>query len=625
MFRQAQLKLFTVITSILLAIFIAVLSSINILTSSFMQRQSEEVLKTIASSTEYDEKTDTFSFSPPEDFHKKHNQIPPPEKNQPPVTTTTTENTTITETTIETTISEESTTEESTTNTEEVTETNSVPAPEEIISTSTSEPVTEEYISPETETIPEPPEEYEPEKDSYEEYYEETSAETVEITTVPETFPPAPEENENNPPPDNRNEPDLPPDFPSDNERPPEDFPHDDKHKTPDRWWNPDGWKFYNPNEENIFRQSYNESNNIIRLGNIITGIPEKKHPDDFPDDMKNEPFPKNYGSLEFFVIMADSNGKYLACMNNDDLTSEEAQEYINNILNSKDITGMTNLYQFYNVRKNNGTLIALTDKTEEAKVMKQFIRTTIIIGAIALIVLSFVGYFLSKKSIEPIKIAFDKQKQFISDASHELKTPLTVISANADVLSGEIGENKWLNYIKSQTERMNLLVNDLLNLTRLENNTSDFICSEFNLSQAVTNTALPFECQAFETNKKFIVDIEDGLTVTGSEKHIKQMTAIFIDNALKYSNDGGIVRVTLRKQGDKKIFSVYNTGTGVKDSEKNKIFERFYRTDDSRTRQTAGGYGLGLAIAKSIIDKHKFKISVENDEGKSIAFVVTM
>ncbi|MCM1313994.1 MAG: HAMP domain-containing histidine kinase [Prevotella sp.] len=610
MFRQAQLKLFAVITSILLAIFIAVLSSINIVTSSFMQRQSKEVLQKIASGIEYDEKTDTFSFTPPENYDRKHNQIPPPEKTTTETTTTTTtETTTGTETTTETTTVEEliTTTEEVM---EETTTEETTSAPEETLP---EEFETEENLPPEI--IPEPQAEPEPE----EEIYEETSVEIPEETETPTV--PA----ENIPPTENRNENDIPPDFPPDNERRPEDFPREDNHRNPDRWWHSDGWKFYNPEEENIFRQSYNESNNIIQLENIVTCPPEKKHPDNMLNDSKKEPVPKSFGSVDFFVIMADNDGNYLACMNNDDLTDENAQEYINNILNRKDITGMINSYQFYNVGKNNGTLIALTDKSEEKKVMNQFIRTTIIIGAITLIVLSFAGYFLSKKSIEPIKTAFEKQKQFISDASHELKTPLTVISANADVLSDEIGENKWLNYIKSQTERMNLLVNDLLNLTRLENNTSDFICSEFNLSQAVTNTALPFECRAFETNKKFIVNVEDGLTVTGSEKHIKQMTAIFIDNALKYSNDGGIVRVTLKKQGDKKILSVYNTGTGVKDSEKDKIFERFYRTDDSRTRQATGGYGLGLAIAKSIIDKHKFKVNVENEEGKSISFVVTM
>jgi signal transduction histidine kinase len=191
-------------------------------------------------------------------------------------------------------------------------------------------------------------------------------------------------------------------------------------------------------------------------------------------------------------------------------------------------------------------------------------------------------------------------------------------------VLTDEIGSNKWLTYIKAQTDRMNVLVNDLLNLTRLENNTSSFIRTDFNLSQAITNTALPFECQAFETNKKFIVDVEDGITINGSEQHVKQMAAIFIDNALKYSNDGGIVRVMLKKQGDKGVLTVYNTGQGIKESEREKIFERFYRSDESRNRAT-GGYGLGLAIAKSIIDKHKFKVQVEGTEGRNVSFIVTM
>ncbi|MCM1505898.1 MAG: HAMP domain-containing histidine kinase [Ruminococcus flavefaciens] len=597
MFRKAQLKLFSTITSILIAIFIIVLVSINIVTRNFMQRQSEEVLQTIASGIEYDEKTDTFSFTPPENYDRKHNQNPPFVKTKPPATTaTTTEIPAESETTTEETTATEEIPEETTAIIEEI-----IPDP----------PDTEDELSDE-------PDSEIQEEDQPDTQPEEISSDTPENTEPPQT--------ENPPPPEDWNENEQMPDFPHEDERRPEDFLHDDNHGNPERWWHSDGWKFYNPEEDNIFQQSFTENNNItLQLENTAENPPEKKRIDDIPDDMKTEPVPKSFGSIDFFVIMADNKGNYLACMNNDDLTDENAQAYITEILSHKENTGMMDSYQFYNIEKNNGTLIALTDKSEESKVMKQFIRTTIIIGALTLIVLSFAGYFLSKKSIEPIKTAFEKQKQFISDASHELKTPLTVISANADVLSGEIGENKWLNYIKSQTDRMNLLVNDLLNLTRLENNTSNFICTDFNLSQAVINTALPFECRAFETNKKFIVDVEEGLTVNGSEQHIKQMTAIFIDNALKYSNDNGMVRVSLKKQGDKKVLSVYNTGQGVKDDEKEKIFERFYRTDDSRTRLATGGYGLGLAIAKSIIDKHKFKITVDNTEGKSICFIITM
>ena len=170
----------------------------------------------------------------------------------------------------------------------------------------------------------------------------------------------------------------------------------------------------------------------------------------------------------------------------------------------------------------------------------------------------------------------------------------------------------------------MNVLVNDLLSLSRLENNKRDFITGVFNLSRAVTNAALPFECQAFESQKNFILNIEEDIYLNGSEQHIKQMTGIFIDNALKYSKDGGTVRVSLTKEDNKAVLAVYNTGSGVPEEDVDKLFERFYRSDESRARST-GGYGLGLAIAKSIIDKHKFKVQVENQEGKSICFVVTM
>ena len=340
--------------------------------------------------------------------------------------------------------------------------------------------------------------------------------------------------------------------------------------------------------------------------------------------DQKIERIPKNFGSIDYFVIMADLNGKYLAKLYNEDLDADKAQDYINNILNKDRDTGMFHSYQFYQADKPNGTIMVFTDKSGEMDMLRQLRRTTIIIGGIAMIILSILAYFLSKKSIQPIKVAFYKQKQFVSDASHELKTPLTVISTNADVLSGEIGDNKWLDYIKAQTDRMSVLVNDLLNLTRLENNTEEPEHKYFNLSKAIENTALPFECQAFESNKKFEVKVDESIMLCSCEKHIKQMAAIFIDNALKYSNEGGTIRVSLQKMGDKKVLSIFNTGQGIKEEDTEKIFERFYRSDESRNRAT-GGYGLGLAIAKSIIDRNKFKLNVINQPGKSICFVITM
>lgn len=604
MFRKAQLKFFGIITGILLAVFIAVLGSVNLIMRAVMERQSRTVLRQIAEGVEYDDITSTFTF-----IHPDHGGFKP-ENDIPPKPAKTTSAVTSTNSTTVTTVTTTATTVTTTKPTETA-------VPEQ------TEPETEAYTEP---VIDEP----EPETPS-----EETEQ---PVSDIPQ---PATEPTPAAPPPE---------DDPWGWGEPPQwGFP-------PFGWWNPDfvppdydhnsPWGDGNNNDKNDNkhkddrRDGFSGTANTDFSGGIMLlsasdGEKSEDTPDshiikkkdmDFPKNERPgaEPVPRSLGTIDFFIVMADKNGKYLDSMNNDDLQEETAQNYIAEILNSGAETGTLNQLQFYQIKKDNGTLMVFTDKSAEIDMLNKLIRTTITIGVAAFLLLSVAAFFLSVQIVKPLKTAFEKQKQFVSDASHELKTPVTVISANADVLADEIGENKWLTYIKSQTERMNVLVNDLLNLTRLENNTADFITSDFDLSRAMINTALPFECQAFETNKKFIVDIDDDIVINGSEKHIKQMAAIFIDNALKYSNDGGTVRVTLKKTGDKKLLTVFNTGSGIKESEKDKIFERFYRSDESRNRST-GGYGLGLAIARSIIDKHKFKISVETKEGESICFIIIM
>ncbi len=628
MFKQVQLKFFAIITSILLAVFIALLVSINLIMEAVMQRQSQVVLNQIAAGVEYDEKTSSFTFTPMDD---DRNNIPPDIPEEPTrESTDESSSDTSTDTTPSTAPSTDTT--EFSENSGANTGTSSQQSTQGGMQTDTGVQTTP---TPNTQTPP-----------------------TVQTTTTqPNT--------------------ELPPNTdvpipPQEGVYPPEDWPHnkpeheggnkydndengDYTYPMPDEYWQ---WYYSEDTEiscdepdycedEFAYDENYDESVDAncnaelsddsaitqvaftngaaVLNGYTVISVPSRTY-DNAQTAVQKEtaPVPKSLGSIDFFIIMADKNGQFLAAMNNDELDPEVAQQYISAIMNEDASSGMVNNYQFCRSDKTNGTLMVFTDKQAELDMLDQLTRTTILIGAVSFVVLSILAFFFSKKSIEPIKIAFEKQKQFVSDASHELKTPLTVISANADVLSDEIGENKWLTYIKSQTDRMNVLVNDLLNLTRLENNTSDFICVDFNLSQAVTNTALPFECQAFEMNKIFEVDVEEGLSINGSEKHVKQMAAIFIDNALKYSNEGGTVRVMLRKHGDRAVFSVFNTGSGLKESDKDKIFERFYRSDDSRSRMT-GGYGLGLAIAKSIIDKHKFKITVENHEGESICFNIIM
>lgn len=601
MFKKAQLKVFAIITGILVLLFIVVLGSINLIMRSVMQRQSEKLLEQIAAGVEYDDKTSTFIFMRTEDFADKKQDF----HYDPPLTSVTTTSVTTTST-----VKASSTT---------TTSTSSAASP---VYTTSQVRTSTTTVSSVTTTM---------------------TAVTSSNLPVTSTMPVS----SHRPPPVTSE----PPEPPSEHHTEPSTEGNQNPPWNPNPWdpWNP--WNPWNPwygwnvqenepkDEQNKDDKHDNEASETaaeelygspVPLGNVLRDseeppppLPDEPRRDDNPSP-EGEPVPKAIGSIDFFVVMADKAGQYLSVLNNNGLAADTAQNYIDTILKADDSSGMLSSLQYCRLEKDNGTLIVFTDKSAEIDMLNKLYRTTITIGIVSLLLLSAAAYFLSRKIISPLKIAFNKQKQFISDASHELKTPLTVISANADVLSGEIGENKWLTYIRSQADRMNVLVNDLLNLTRLENNSSDFVRKDFNLSQAAVSTALPFECQAYESSKKFDLSIEKDIMINGSEKHIKQMMAIFIDNALKYSDNGGIVRVSLKKIGDKRMLSVYNTGNGISVADKEKIFERFYRSDLSRNRAT-GGYGLGLAIAKSIIDKHKFRIQVDTNPGQSVCFTVIM
>lgn len=645
MFRKVQLKFFGIITSILLAIFIAVLGSINIIMDTVMEHQTKIVLEQVAAGVEYDGVSQKFFIERPDDenwqrFDDYQRTEPPSKPDQKP--------------------------SDSPTSHTEATTTQAVTSEETIATVQTTVAPTEtqqQTVLPETRSTWQ---QTTRERETQQTWPRTTRATDIRTTRQPVytttttaavvTHPP-----QTDPPPTTQ------PDG-NGQQDPWAQWGGDWGQWGPwgpwgpwNPWWNNGGdnnnnggqnnggWgniyeNYYNPNPpasgmaNNEFipvLDGYTIINNNDSTQTTVatsstsstkaTAMPPRERERMDPNNMGYDKgsVPRSLGSIDFFLIMADEDGNLAGIQNNDEMSDAVAQEYINQILNKKVASGMANNYQFCTEKKDNGTLMVFTDKSAEIDMMNKLKRTTVVVGLISIIILSVAAYFLSGLIVRPIKVAFDKQKQFVSDASHELKTPLTVISANADVLAGEIGENKWLNYIQDQADRMNVLVNDLLNLTRLENN-SNFIETEFDLSKAITNTALPFECRAFDAGKNFILNIEDGIHIIGSEQHIKQMAAIFIDNALKYSKEKGTVRVSLTNDNGKIHFSVYNTGTGLKESEKEKVFERFYRSDASRNRAT-GGYGLGLAIAKSIIDKHKFKLFVDNAEGKSVCFIITM
>jgi signal transduction histidine kinase len=275
------------------------------------------------------------------------------------------------------------------------------------------------------------------------------------------------------------------------------------------------------------------------------------------------------------------------------------------------------------------GYRMVFLDITAQQAILTNLIYTFCIVALIMVIFIFFVSRFFANKSIQPIQEAFDKQKQFIADASHELKTPLAVISTNADVLlsNGEDyinNQSKWLYYIKSETERMTKLTNDLLYLTQIDYSEIKMISTDFNLSESIENAILTMEAVFFENNISLKYDIEPNLTIHGNREQIQQVAMILFDNAVKYTNSKGTIDITLKKRHNHIIFSVTNSGEGIGEEHIHKVFDRFYRTDKSRVRQT-GGYGLGLAIAKTIVDQHSGKISVKSALNETTTFRVEL
>ncbi|MBD0383979.1 sensor histidine kinase [Paenibacillus sedimenti] len=275
------------------------------------------------------------------------------------------------------------------------------------------------------------------------------------------------------------------------------------------------------------------------------------------------------------------------------------------------------------------GYVILFLDITSQQTFLVNLIYAFLLVASIMLFIIYFISRFFANRSIEPVQEAFDKQKQFIADASHELKTPLTVINTNVDVLLANANDtianqSKWLTFIKSESERMAKLTNDLLYLAQMDQTNQGVMFAPFKVSDAVEQIVLTMEAVIFERNIHLSYEIEPELTARGSVEQFKQVVMILLDNALKYTNPNGSVDITLKKRHKNIILKVTNTGEGISEEHLERIFDRFYRTDPSRAR-SQGGYGLGLAIAKAIIDQHKGNIYAKNIKDQKVSFYVEL
>lgn len=286
--------------------------------------------------------------------------------------------------------------------------------------------------------------------------------------------------------------------------------------------------------------------------------------------------------------------------------------------------SGSTGGFRYYKAEKPYGYFVILADNGLgfSQSIERHLLRVSLSVS-LPVLLLFCISILLSRYAISPAVAALKRQKQFISDAGHELKTPLSTITVNAAVLASELGPNKYMDCIQYETQRMDVLVRQLLDVACLDDAEPVERREVFSLSEVVYQATLPFESLAFEQDIRYTTDIQENCSFCGDPERIRQVAGILLDNAFKYCRPGGEVSLQLRQEGRHLVLEVYNTGPGIAPEDLPHIFERFYRCDKARTGN--GSYGLGLAIARAAVEAAGGKISVESEYGHWSRFRVTL
>lgn len=353
-------------------------------------------------------------------------------------------------------------------------------------------------------------------------------------------------------------------------------------------------------------------------------------------------PFTLNVGIDEYYgycIIKISTSGSIVEVVNNFPFSFSDTDSSIiaGNIIsdcrekNGSDfsnigfISGEKKGFLYCVLNKKDGSKIITTmDRRGEIRKFHILRVFFLIVFCVSIVITFILAFFLSAVIVRPTKNAFDKQKRFVADAGHELKTPVAVIGANLDVLLPEMPDNRWLQYIKEENELMGHLVKNLLYLARKDSDRLEVQTSVFDFTTAIKNAILPFESVVFEEGKHLEIDIQEDLKFSGDEQQIKQIAVILVDNAIKNSSRDALIRVSAVSEKDSIILRVFNTGHGIKKDDLEKIFHRFYRADSSRVRKT-GGYGLGLAIARTNAELNHGILTADSKEGDWAEFTLTL
>ena len=364
------------------------------------------------------------------------------------------------------------------------------------------------------------------------------------------------------------------------------------------------------------------EKNNINNSLNVSINLDKRKdNPPVKPDNENDFMIDKNTkfmdSTIYTILIDGDNNIKEIINHSNNSISNNEIKDIANSILTSKNIKNKyIGLLYFnkYSYAYYKGDSLIILDNTNVRNNLVKSLEISILIFTILELLVIYISDIISKWISKPVLSSFEKQKEFIADASHELKTPLSVIIASTYALEKNPNESKWLDNIKNESNHMSNLITNLLDLAKSENKDT-LIKNEGNLSKTIELSLLSFEGMAYEKNIKLHYDIKENITFLYDENNIKQLVEILLDNAIKHSVKSSKINIKLDSDNKYITLIVQNKGEGIPKGEEEKIFERFYRVDKSRNR-SEGRYGLGLAIAKNIVLNHNGKISASSSDG---------
>ena len=357
--------------------------------------------------------------------------------------------------------------------------------------------------------------------------------------------------------------------------------------------------------------------------------IRESRPPGDKPPMISDMPWadgPEADFTTRFFIVHCNGEGQLMDIFHEhiSSVDQEEIRQEAERILSGHREKGYWKDYRYMVRQEDAGVTIIFLNVFREQRLIRSLFWVSVVTALLSFCVVLALTVFFSGRAIRPYLRNIERQKRFITDAGHELKTPLTSISTSADILEMELEGDEWVENIKKQTARMTRLVSDLVALSRLDEETPFPEKAEFSISDAAWETAEAFGAAAQAKGKTCMQQIEENLRFTGDRAAIQRLLSILLDNAVRYGAEGGEIRLEVFRRHNRIYLMVSNPCDVEKIPDLNRLFDRFYRPDEARSSD-AGGTGIGLSMARAIAEAHGGKITAESRDGRIIIFKVVL